>query len=194
MLLAMQTLHHLYTLFALTQSRVTNVPLFLLFQVIFVYLRRLDLEVAEITISSLLLQYASFFAMGGSNAISGVDLSNAYNGVSDFNIFAVGILTFLSNWAAPVWWTSAGNLLLLQTRRSRKHGNGGVYLQHAAILTTFTTVALGFVMVACMALRTHLFIWTVFSPKYLYSMAWSLGQHLLINMGFGGLLYWIGRA
>ncbi|KAI0834434.1 alkaline phosphatase-like protein [Hypoxylon sp. FL0890] len=189
---AMRTLHYLYTMFALTQSRVTNVPLFLLFQAIHSYLSRLSLGVAEITISSLLLQFSSFFAMGGSNAISGVDLSNAYNGVSGFNIFAVGVLTFLSNWAAPVWWTSASILLLLQSRQSTKQGDGSVYRQHTAILTTFVTVTLGFVMMACTALRTHLFIWTVFSPKYLYSMAWSLGQHLVINVALGGMLYWLG--
>ncbi|KAI1134922.1 alkaline phosphatase-like protein [Hypoxylon sp. FL0543] len=189
---AMRTLHHLYTIFALTQSRVTNVPLFLLFQVIYLYLIGLNLGVVEITISSLLLQFSSFFAMGGSNAISGVDLSNAYNGVSGFNIFAVGVLTFISNWAAPVWWTSASNLLLLQRNQSTGQGGGAIFRQHVAILTTFVSVTLGFVMMACTALRTHLFIWTVFSPKYLYSMAWSLGQHLIINVAFGGLLYWLG--
>ncbi|KAI1641831.1 alkaline phosphatase-like protein [Daldinia loculata] len=189
---AIRTLHHLYTLFALTQSRVTNIPLFLLFRVIYLYLSGLHLGAVDVTISSLLLQFASFFAMGGSNAISGVDLSNAYNGVSGFNIFAVGVLTFLSNWAAPIWWTSASNLLLLQSRELAKPGHDRVYQQHAAILTLFVTVSLVFVMVACTTLRTHLFIWTVFSPKYLYSMAWSLGQHLVINVAFGGLLYWLG--
>ncbi|KAI8960199.1 alkaline phosphatase-like protein [Daldinia sp. FL1419] len=191
---AMRTLHHLYTLFALTQSRVTNIPLFLLFRVIYQYLNGLRLGAAEITISSLLLQFASFFAMGGSNAISGVDLSNAYNGVSGFNIFTIGVLTFLSNWAAPVWWTSASNLLLLQSKESTKQGKDGIYRQHIAIFTLFVTVALGFVMIACTTLRTHLFIWTVFSPKYLYSMAWSLGQHLVINVALGGILYWLGSA
>ncbi|KAI1206541.1 alkaline phosphatase-like protein [Annulohypoxylon truncatum] len=191
---AMRTLHHLYTLFALTQSRVTNIPLFLLFQAIYLCLSGLRLDVTEITTSSLLLQFSSFFAMGGSNAISGVDLSSAYNGVSGFNIIAVGILTFVSNWAAPVWWTSALNLLLIQKRQPAEYGSHSVYRQHTAILTVFVTVTLGFVMMACTALRTHLFIWTVFSPKYLYSMAWTLGQHMVINVAFGGLLYWLGRT
>ncbi|KAI0378756.1 alkaline phosphatase-like protein [Hypomontagnella monticulosa] len=188
---AMRTLHHLYTLFALTQSRVTNAPLFLLFHAIYLYLGELSLGPVEISISSLLLQFSSFFAMGGSNALSGVDLSNAYNGVSGFNVIAVGILTFLSNWAAPVWWTWATTLLLLRSRQST-HAKDYTYRQHAAILTVFVAAALAFVMAACTALRTHLFIWTVFSPKYLYSMAWSLGQHLVINMVFGSFLYWLG--
>ncbi|KAI0005693.1 alkaline phosphatase-like protein [Xylariaceae sp. FL0662B] len=186
---AMRMLHYLYTLFALTQSRATNAPLFLLFQGVYLFLSGLNLRPVEITMSSLLLQFSSFFAMGGSNAISGVDLSNAYNGVSGFSIIAVGVLTFLSNWAGPVWWTSASNLLLLQSKQQATEGGGYEYQQHAAALTVFVNVSLGFVMAACTVLRTHLFIWTVFSPKYLYSMAWSLGQHLIVNIGLGGLLY-----
>ncbi|KAI1821782.1 alkaline-phosphatase-like protein [Xylaria intraflava] len=203
---AMYTLHNLYTLFALTQARATNVPLFLLFHGIYLFLDKLRLDPVEVTTSSLLLQFASFFAMGGSNAFTGIDLSSAYNGVSEFNIFAVGALTFASNWAGPVWWTSASNLLLLSSRENARrngatddsHGNdkGDRYgfMQHASLLTLYVAASLGFVMAACTTLRTHLFIWTVFSPKYLYSIAWSLGQHLVVNMGVGGLLYWLGRS
>jgi ethanolaminephosphotransferase len=131
----------------------------------------------------------SFFAFGGSNAISSVDLSSAYNGVSGYNVLAVGILTFVSNWAGPVFWTSATNVMLLRLHRQ---GQKNLLKQHLAMLTVFVTASLFFVMAACTLLRTHLFIWTVFSPKYLYSMAWSLGQHICINMGFGSLLFWLG--
>ncbi|KAI0389978.1 alkaline phosphatase-like protein [Xylariaceae sp. FL0594] len=191
---AMQGLHHLYTLFALTQSRPANIPLFLVFHGIYVLLCKLRLSPVEVTTTSLLLQLASFFAMGGSNAFTGIDLSSAYNGVSNFNVVAVGVLTFLSNWAGPVWWTSATNLLLLRASGEERNTNSNTFTQHASLLTLYVATSLTFVMAACAALRTHLFIWTVFSPKYLYSMAWTLGQHLVINMGFGGLLYWIGRT
>lgn len=193
----MHVLHHLYTLFALTQSRATNAPLFLLFYGIYNFLDKLYLNVVEVTTSSLLLQFASFFAMGGSNAFTGIDLSSAYNGVSDFNVITVGILTFVSNWAGPVWWMSASNLLLLSSEQRnpspRERKTRDTFTQHASLLTLYTAASLGSVMAACTALRTHLFIWTVFSPKYLYSMAWSLGQHLGVNIGIGGLLYWLGR-
>jgi ethanolaminephosphotransferase len=184
----MQTIHDLLTLFLITQSRATNIPLLLVFEIQF-YLINLDLNLIEITTTSLLLQYMSFFAFGGSNAISSVDLSSAYNGVSGYNVVAVGILTFVSNWAGPIFWTSATNLMLLRLRRK---GGKELLFQHLALQTVFVTGSLFFVMAACTLLRTHLFIWTVFSPKYLYSMAWSLGQHLVINMGFGSLLYWMG--
>ncbi|EGR48836.1 uncharacterized protein TRIREDRAFT_61486 [Trichoderma reesei QM6a] len=182
--------HHLCTLLAMTQSRATNIPLFLLSSLILQALESADLSIAEITTSCIILQYTTFFAFGGSNAISSVDLSSAYNGISGFNVVAVGALTLVSNWAGPIFWTSATNLLLLQNRRQR--WTTGAFRSHVVLLTVFASTSVAFVMAACTALRTHLFIWTVFSPKYLYAMAWSLGQHLLINVAFGGFLYWVG--
>ena len=181
--------HHLYTIFGMTQSRATNVPLFLLSDILFHALQTTDLSVTGITITAILLQYTTFFAFGGSNAISSVDLSSAYNGISGFNFFAVGFLTLVSNWAGPIFWTSAANLLLL---RKYHEGQRNAFLQYITLQTLFVSASVALVMAACTSLRTHLFIWTVFSPKYLYCMAWSLGQHLLINIGFGGLLFWLG--
>ena len=141
----------------------------------------------ELTLTSLFFQYVSFFAFGGSNAISSIDLSNAYNSIDGYNIVAVGVLTFCGNWAGPLWWTSATALLL--SRRDKQYKR---WIRHLSLVSTFVSSSLLFVMLACAALRTHLFIWTVFSPKYLYSMAWSMGQHLCVNIGYGSLLLWIG--
>jgi ethanolamine phosphate transferase 2 subunit G len=187
----MRTIHDLLFLFLVTQSRATNIPLLLVFELAFYLLNNLDLNLVEITTTSLLFQYVSFFAFGGSNALSSIDLSSAYNGVSGYNVVAVGILTFVSNWAGPIFWTSATNLMLV--RLSGK-GQKNLLGQHLALLTVFVTSSLFFVMAACTLLRTHLFIWTVFSPKYLYSMAWSIGQHLGINVGFGSLLFWLSKV
>jgi ethanolaminephosphotransferase len=63
---------------------------------------------------------------------------------------------------------------------------------HVAVLTVFVAGSTVAVMAACSALRTHLFVWTVFSPKYLYCVAWSLGQHLVVNVVVGGVVYWLG--
>ncbi|KAK4650783.1 major facilitator superfamily transporter protein [Podospora pseudocomata] len=187
------------TLFLVTQSRVTDIPLFLLYNLQFRLLLSYvpELELGEITLSSLLLQYASFFAQGGSNAISSIDLSSAYNGIATYNATFVGILTFLSNWAGPVYWAVATVILLLSKRQhllSRRRGGeeGNVYKLHVSLMTVFITAATAAVMGACGVLRDHLFIWTVFSPKYLYVVAWAGGVHLGVNVGMGGLLYWLG--
>ncbi|KAG9235506.1 GPI ethanolamine phosphate transferas-like protein 2 [Amylocarpus encephaloides] len=185
----MRTIHNFLALFLITQSRATNIPLLLLFEIQFYLLNDMDLSLIEITTTSLLLQHTSFFASGGSNAISSIDLSSAYNGVSGYKVVAVGMLTFASNWTGPIFWTSATMLMLL---RLKSKGKQGLLYEHLSLLTLFVTSSLLFVMAACTILRSHLFIWTVFSPKYLYSMAWSLGQHLSINVVFGSVLYWLG--
>lgn len=173
----------------MTQSRATNIPLFLLSTFLLHHLQSLPLSTAQITTTSILLQGTTFFAFGGSNAISSVDLSSSYNGIATFNVFAVGSLTLISNWAGSIFWTSATNLLLLERWR---RGEVDVWKRHVSLLTLWTTASVTFVMAACTVLRTHLFIWTVFSPKFLYCMAWSLGQHLLINIGLGSVVFWLG--
>ncbi len=221
------TFHNLLGLFLLTQTRVTNIPVFLLFSIQLSLLSaepHLFSNIAEISLTSLLLQQSSFFALGGTNAISSVDLSNAYNGISGYNVLPVGILTFVCNWAGPVWWVSGTTLLLVEKARERgrsrnvdpsttsssstlerKHTNGdttslecsedqtleSASFTHFALLTLFTTASTLSVMLACTLLREHLFIWTVFSPKYLYVAAWAVGHHFVTN----GLFAWglLGR-
>jgi ethanolaminephosphotransferase len=131
----------------------------------------------------MLLQYSSFFVLGGSNAISSVDLSNAYNGIAGYNVLAVGVLTFISNWAGPIWWVSGTTLLMSPSIKRWS------LFEHFALLTLFTAFSTLSVMVACMVLREHLFIWTVFSPKFLFTIAWVVGNHATVNGLFGyGLL------
>lgn len=182
-------LHELITMVLMTQSRITNIPLFLVFQLFLQILRSSNLSGIETTLSSLILQYTSFFAFGGSNAISSIDLSSSYNGVEKYDVSLVALLTFCGNWAGPIWWTSATNLLLIGDNNC---GRQGMLIQHLALLSAFNTASVLAVMLACMTLRTHLFIWTVFSPKYLYIMAWSIGHHLFINIAGGSLLFWLG--
>jgi ethanolaminephosphotransferase len=239
------------TLFLLTQTKAHNIPLYLLFRIQFFLLCKpstlffallllqvdaqlttpialLPLTHSQTTLTTLLLSQTSFFALGLNNSISSIDLSNAYNGVSGYNILAVGLLVFLSNWAGSVYWGVAGLCLLGQygstatsthlaksdARPKRswveaehahlhdlaipkvqvedKKQEKDVWTTHIALLTLFTGVMLASVMAACTALRTHLFIWTVFSPKYLFAMAWGVAWHLGITIGLGGLVKWMG--
>jgi len=174
----LEAIFNLLTLFLVTQSRINNVPLIAMFLLQLEVLRDMQLDPAEIALTSIIMEHVSFFAFGGTNAISSIDLSNAYNGVAGYDVLGVGILTFVSNWIGPIWWGAASALQLSRTRGDKSKG------LHAYLIiqTFFTTCSLLFVMIACMVLRTHLFIWSVFSPKYLYTMAWTLAQHLFINV------------
>ncbi|RMZ87227.1 hypothetical protein DV736_g5546, partial [Chaetothyriales sp. CBS 134916] len=175
------------SLFLITQTRAANIPLF---GIAYLQLRLFEQlqpqPVGLLTITSLLFQFCSFFAFGGSNAISSVDLSNAYNGIAGYNVGLVGLLTFIGNWAGPIFWTIATCRLiavscLRQASASSCVSVSAVATQHFTLLTAFMAGTTAFVMVACFVLREHLFIWTVFSPKYLYQIAWVCAQHLLVN-------------
>lgn len=178
-----------FMVFLVTQTRLVNIPLFSLFQIVAWVLGTMHLSATEITISTMILEYFSFFAFGGANAISSVDLSNAYNGVSGYNVVVVAILTFTSNWIGPIYWSCVGIILLARKRILDE----SAFLRHTILLTMFHCIAVVFVMAACTILRTHLFIWTVFSPKFLYSMAWVLGFHMIVNLGVGGLMGWASK-
>jgi ethanolaminephosphotransferase len=234
-----ERLHYLLTLFLMMQTRAANIPLFLGLELQMQAIRYLLFRSqstgtrdhhTRIAVTTLLLSHVYFFCMGGSNSISSIDLSNAYNGVADYNIGAVGVLLFASNWTAAIWWCSATVLLLIEGKRSGstspkaiKPASGSrswvdderkklhedalqaaknnvrapaapaldgasIWMSYLSCSTAFVAVSLVAVMAACTALRTHLFIWTVFSPKYLYSMAWSIGWHMIINIGLGSTL------
>ncbi|KAI5365066.1 Putative Type I phosphodiesterase/nucleotide pyrophosphatase/phosphate transferase [Septoria linicola] len=248
-----ERLHTMLSLFLIMQSRAPNVILFLGWEIqrealsYIVHSRTPNgsksgarKPITAIATTIALFSHVTFFCTGGSNSISSIDLSNAYNGVADYNIVAVGVLLFASNWTGAIWWCSAATLLLsgdainskrsifapsapsytsgngskswIDAERKRLHeeslratmgpektktaGNKNtnaaegaaqwqVYVCH---MTAFIATGLLAVMASCTALRTHLFIWTVFSPKYLYAMAWSVGWHLLVNVGLGSLL------
>ena len=166
-------LHDILSLFLLTQTRTANIPIFLIFYLQLKLIEKLEFSGnTSLAITSIISQYSSFFMLGGSNSISSVDLSNAYNGVGGYNILVVGVLTFVGNWAGPIWWASA--ICQLRLRQQRQSGSG-----YFALLTAFTSFSTLAMMLACTILREHLFIWTVFSPKYLYTLAWV--WHLLVN-------------
>ncbi|KKA27122.1 hypothetical protein TD95_000367 [Thielaviopsis punctulata] len=182
-------LHHVLVFFLIMQTRVANIPLFLIMGVLLDMLRDVSLSVSEISLVTLMLQYTSFFAFGGTNAISSIDISSGYNGVTDFNIAAVGLLTFVSNLAGPIFWASASAILLAAQQNA---GHKDVFAQHVAMTTLFVAVSAAAVMAACVVMRTHLFIWTVFSPKFLYCAGWA-ATHVLLNVGLTGLFYSLGR-
>ncbi len=226
----------LLTFLLIVQTRVHNIPLYLIFLTQHAFLQQLRLSITQIAFTTILLAHVSFFALGNSNAISSIDLSNAYNGVSGYNVVAVGFLVFIGNWAGPIWWSVAGIQLLKSGSDCRpRHGTGlndktlskrahpqrewiseehrhlsksvsadstfstipqppisSSLFVYLVLWTLFVSTSLLAVMLSCTILRTHLFIWTVFSPKYLYAMAWTLGFHLLITAGLASAVWKVG--
>ncbi|KAI8326165.1 alkaline phosphatase-like protein [Martensiomyces pterosporus] len=137
---------------------------------------------------------ASFFILGNSNSLASLDLSNAYAGVSRYSEALVGLLLFISNWAGPLWWAIA----TLSTLSFGTAGLSGSLQRRRAVdllVSAHLWQALTLLMLSIVvtALRTHLFIWSVFSPRYLYQIAWFVGFYV-VSVTATGLLWLFGYA
>lgn len=199
------TILPLLTAALLLQTRLTNIPTFLLLELLHITLllpkmpsdptNNPQSSLVTTTLSVLLLTHSAYFANGGTNAISSLDLSLAYNGIASFNAPLVGLLLFVGNWAGPIYFAVAGLAAVLSkvsssssvlssatatkeadtstpeedTDAENMHipAKWNIYTSYITLITLFLAAATLSTMAACSVLRTHLFVWTVFSPKFL---------------------------
>ncbi|KAJ2804591.1 major facilitator super transporter protein [Coemansia guatemalensis] len=128
------------------------------------------------------LVHASFFALGNSNSLASLDLSNAYAGVSRYSETAVGMLLFVANWAAPLWWALAALADVAahaHARRVSPYALARRLAELAAAAHLWQATALLAISVVATLMRSHLFVWSVFSPRYLYQIAWFVPFYLV---------------
>jgi ethanolaminephosphotransferase len=238
-----ERLHHLLTLFLITQSRAENIPLFFILKHQQMALRTLlqqatpaypnsilrrritnrDASAVDVAISVLVFSNTYFFCFGGSNSISSIDLSNAYNGISDYNIVTVGVLLFSGNWTGPTWWCSTACDLvprdlprpLQQVKSGKRHRSadeaqrhfrigklydeltndrpGVPWLTYLSTMSAFMASGVLIVMVLCTVKREESTVWTIWGPKYLYSVFWVLEWHLVVSLGLSSVLRALGK-
>ncbi|KAJ1972372.1 major facilitator super transporter protein, partial [Dimargaris verticillata] len=175
----------------------------------------------------------------------------AYTGVSAYQVGLVGVLTFVSNWAGPIFWSVATGVEMLEcVLAGFMQGQGTIHTPHNAAksppLTTKTGADCGcchpsvcqvsaadrppgvparqalrqhlhevvgntlsqlvfsqlfgitVLSLVVFIQRRHLFIWSVFSPKYLYQLVWALGYLVMVHGGtlvaLGFLYSWLLRS
>ncbi|XP_027360713.1 GPI ethanolamine phosphate transferase 2 isoform X2 [Abrus precatorius] len=126
------------------------------------------------------LGMAGHFALGNSNTLATIDVAGAFIGISSHSTFLSGLLMFIITYASPMLF-SLSMVLYISVKVTicpliTKDGNSGEILKtllgfpclvplsiNSVLLTAYTIVLL--------LMRNHLFIWSVFSPKYLYVCA-----------------------
>ncbi|KAK9109129.1 hypothetical protein Sjap_017189 [Stephania japonica] len=126
------------------------------------------------------LGLAGHFGLGNSNSIATIDVAGAFTGISSHSTFLSGILMFIITYASPLlcflsmtMYASVkdGDALL-----SGQDVNLGVLLQAMIAFPCVVPVSLNSILltmctIILLLMRNHLFIWSVFSPKYLYACA-----------------------
>lgn len=137
------------------------------------------------------LSHGGFFLTGHTNSIASIDLSNAYVGVQEYDTFLIGTLTFCSNWSASIWWAIAGWALIENVDKLSVDADMKEeiqpWLSYIVTQSTLFSLVLGLLSISVTILREHLFIWTVFSPKYLYQIAWTVLFHWIVQVCLGSI-------
>ncbi|KAH3745485.1 GPI ethanolamine phosphate transferase 2 [Pelomyxa schiedti] len=115
----------------------------------------------------------AFFALGNSNSISFIDLSGAYTGLQGYHPALVGLLAALILYTGPLMYLLASIVLLsrlasLVTRVSVTLAQG--VLWHCYLITAHQATSLFLMSLIVIVFRNHLFIWSVFAPKYIYEV------------------------
>lgn len=181
------------------QSRVETIPIFLLFTIIRISLHRVNWPrtsnadwVSPILFKTafvLCIQNLTFFSIGNTNLLATIDLTNAYNGISEYSVMSVGVLTFVSNFGTTLYWSLAGLQLMDHEssdddKPAREFHFKRAMLLRSTILLIFYSICMINLTASCFNLRFHLFIWSVFSPKLLYFASWSILVNFLVDFVF----------
>ncbi len=116
----------------------------------------------------------SYFALGPSNLLVSLDFSNAYIGLTQFNMLFISTITFLITWSGPL--LASLSLLKLRERSIIKTLSLWRNLVTLGLLVTLTVN------------RNHLFIWTVFAPRLVFEFGWAVFYLFLIVV-----LYFINK-
>ena len=162
-------------------------------------------------ITILTFSHSYFFSFGGSNSISTIDLSNAFNGINNYNILTVCVLLFSANWTGPIWWSSAACSLVRENTPHSTESLHGVdskdqsdssvptpngtdeFSQHTrrqdqpwlSYLSTMSTLMAAItlvVMILCTLQREHHTVWILWGSKCLYSVFWVLEWHVVVSL------------
>ncbi|KAJ6378973.1 hypothetical protein OIU78_029066 [Salix suchowensis] len=168
----------------LLQQPINSMPILLLLVQIFssmLYFSCSGLQHIEVEVA--LLYYmgmAGHFALGNSNTLATIDVAGAFIGLSSHSMFLSGILMFIITYASPMLFLLSMLMYISVKCTSYLANHQNVDLGHLAkmILGFLCLVPVGLnsilltsYTIVLVLMRNHLFVWSVFSPKYLYVCA-----------------------
>ncbi|KAH9460025.1 hypothetical protein MJO28_004313 [Puccinia striiformis f. sp. tritici] len=125
---------------------------------------------------------STFFALGGSNSLATVDLSNAYNGLKSFSLPIVTILTFLSNFSGPLIVGLEGLIRPMVGMRGEIKISGCSCRTMILVRSAYFSLLFLVISILSTHFSDHLFVFTVFSPAVLYAFVWLFGFHTILSL------------
>ena len=114
-----------------------------------------------------LLVHVAFFTMGNTHVIGTIDIAKAYTGLTEYHQLLVGTLTFIITFGG-VWMTYSSAVPLLTTPKDVHQFCRVQWLLQCVQVVVYSATVFG--------MRYHLFIWTVFAPKLLYLLTFTVAM------------------
>jgi len=152
--------------------------------------------------------------LGNSNSIASVDLTGAYTGLRNYYTTIVGTLTFIVVYGGPFYFHGFAALrmipsLIIESQTVEIRTNSKIQekteqkfhllqyniLLYAILNFLFRGLSMFVFSIQLTAQRYHLFVWSVFAPRYIYEcthMADLLITYWIILTPFGlWILYYL---
>lgn len=125
------------------------------------------------------LLHAAYFVLGPCHLVASIDFSPAYLGQTQFDPLTTGILGWISTWAGPLLTFPS---LLLGINRTDWSDLPWILLWRSVVhLAVLSSTALQ---------RHHLFVWTVFAPRLLFELGWTLLYSFIVLL----MSCWLKRS
>ncbi|KAF3439213.1 hypothetical protein FNV43_RR17488 [Rhamnella rubrinervis] len=134
---------------------------------------------------------AGHFALGNSNSLATIDVAGAFIGISSHSTVLSGVLMFMITYASPMLVILSMVMYISvkdgsHVTKTSNLDSGQMLLRmlgfpclvplglNSILLTAYTFILL--------LMRNHLFVWSVFSPKYLYVCASTVCVYIGVSV------------
>ncbi|KAK9285804.1 hypothetical protein L1049_025005 [Liquidambar formosana] len=137
------------------------------------------------------LGMAGHFGLGNSNSLATIDVAGAYIGVSSHSTLLSGILMFIITFASPILALFSMVMYISLKDTSylviAQNADSGYLLKMMVSFPCLVPLGLNSILLTAytiilLLMRNHLFVWSVFSPKYLYVCATTACVYLGVTV------------
>ncbi|KAL5820012.1 hypothetical protein ACOSQ4_023854 [Xanthoceras sorbifolium] len=135
------------------------------------------------------LGMAGHFALGNSNTLATIDVAGAFIGISNHSTVLSGILMFIITYASPmlvlismVVYMPVKSYLVIPQKTDSGHLLKRMLGFPCLVPLGLNSILLTAYTIVLLLMRNHLFVWSVFSPKYLYVCGFTVCIYVGVSL------------
>lgn len=144
------------------------------------------------------LGMAGHFALGNTNTLASIDVAGAFIGISSHSTLLSGILMFIITYASPL--LAFLSMVMYMSMKETSYlvnpqdADIGHFLKMTVGFPCLVPLGLNSVLlfaytIVLLLMRNHLFVWSVFSPKYLYVCATTVCVYIGVSVVYSTAIY-----